>query len=160
MQYCYFESPLGPLLLTGRGLLESLDFPLGETRMEPEPGWTEDAAPFSTVMTQLKSYFDGGLKKFDLAPNLDFKAAGTPFQQKVWQELLNIPYGETISYGELASRIGNPNGCRAVGMANGKNPISIIIPCHRVIGKDGSLTGYGGGIDIKEKLLFWEQKNG
>ncbi len=160
MQYCYYESLVGQLLLTGRGCLETLNFPQGKTRREPEPGWIEDAAPFSKIMAQLDAYFEGSLRRFDLAPGLDFKVQGTSFQQKVWRELLNIPYGETISYGELAIRIGNPNAFRAVGMANGKNPISIIIPCHRVIGKDGSLTGFGGGVDVKKQLLFLEQKNG
>ena len=112
---------------------------------------------FSDVLNQLEAYFNGYLRHFDL--DLDL-TAGTPFQQKVWQELQKIPYGQTISYGELAARIGNPNAFRAVGMANGKNPISIIVPCHRVIGKDGSLTGFGGGIDVKKQLLCLEQKNG
>ena len=160
MNYCYFESPLGQLLLTGRDCLETLDFPLGKTRREPESGWIEDTTPFSKVLTQLDAYFDGSLRKFNLAPGLDFKAEGTLFQQKVWQELLKIPYGRTISYGELALRIGNPNASRAVGMANGRNPVSIIIPCHRVIGKDGSLTGYGGGIDVKKQLIALEQNYG
>ena len=157
MHYCYYESPVGPLLLTGRDRLETLNFPLGKTRREPESDWTEDDAFFSDVLNQLEAYFNGSLRHFDL--DLDL-TAGTPFQQKVWQELKNIPYGRTISYGELAARIGNPNAFRAVGMANGKNPISIIIPCHRVIGKDGSLTGFGGGIDVKKQLLCLEQTNG
>jgi len=157
MHYCYYESPVGQLLLTGRDQLETLNFPLGKTRREPEPDWKEGTAFFLTVLNQLDAYFDGSLRRFDL--DLDLKT-GTPFQQKVWQELQNIPYGRTISYGELAARIGNPNAFRAVGMANGKNPISIIVPCHRVIGKDGSLTGFGGGIDVKKQLLCLEQKNG
>jgi len=112
---------------------------------------------FSKIITQLDGYFNGSLRKFSLIQGIDFKLKGTPFQEKVWQELLNIPYGETISYGELAIRIGNPRAFRAVGMANGKNPISIIVPCHRVIGKDGSLTGFGGGIDVKKQLLSLEK---
>jgi len=159
MQYCYYESLVGQLLLTGRGCLETLNFPLGKTRREPESGWIEDPEPFSKIMAQLDAYFDGSLRSFDLALGIDFRVQGTLFQQKVWHQLLNIPYGETISYGELAIRIGNPNAFRAVGMANGKNPISIIIPCHRVIGKDGSLTGFGGGIDVKKQLLSLEQKH-
>jgi len=158
MHYCYYESPIGQLLLTGRDRLETLNFPLGKTRREPEPDWIKGTSLFSKVLTQLDAYFDGSLKKFTL--DLDYKTQGTQFQQKVWHQLLNIPYGETISYGELAMRIGNPNAFRAVGMANGKNPISIIIPCHRVIGKDGSLTGFGGGIDVKKQLISLEQKNG
>jgi methylated-DNA-[protein]-cysteine S-methyltransferase len=160
MQYCYYESPVGQLLLTGHDRLETLEFPLSKTRREPAPDWIENPTPFSKILTQLDAYFDGSLKQFNLALDIDFKVSGTPFQQRVWQELLNIPYGETISYGELANRIGNPKAFRAVGLANGKNPISIIIPCHRVIGKDGSLTGFGGGIDVKKQLLSLEQKNG
>ncbi len=104
--------------------------------------------------SQLRSYFAGELQEFDLplAPE------GTPFQREVWEQLCRIPYGETISYGELARRIGNPKACRAVGLANGSNPISIVIPCHRVIGSNGKLTGYGGGLATKEKLLALEQK--
>ena len=120
MNYCYYQSPVGQLLLTGRNRLETLDFPLGKTRREPEADWTEGTDFFLTVLTQLDAYFDGSLRQFDLDLDLN---SGTPFQQKVWQELQNIPYGQTISYGELAARIGNPNAFRAVGMANGKNPI-------------------------------------
>lgn len=106
------------------------------------------------TIRQLKAYFAGELEEFDLplAPE------GTAFQLKVWENLCDIPFGETISYGELARRIGNPNASRAVGLANGSNPIPIIIPCHRVIGSNGKLTGYGGGLPIKEKLLALERK--
>jgi methylated-DNA-[protein]-cysteine S-methyltransferase len=102
---------------------------------------------------QLRAYFAGQRRTFELplAPE------GTPFQQRVWRELLNIPYGQTISYGELARRLGNPNGSRAVGLANGANPISIVIPCHRVIGSTGKLTGYGGGLKTKQWLLALER---
>lgn len=108
----------------------------------------------SEIIRQLNAYFAGKLESFDLplAPE------GTPFQQKVWKELCQIPYGETISYGELARRIGNASASRAVGLANGSNPIPIVIPCHRVIGSNGKLTGYGGGLDIKEKLLALEKR--
>jgi methylated-DNA-[protein]-cysteine S-methyltransferase len=106
------------------------------------------------VIRQLQAYFAGELENFDLAVS----PQGTPFQQKVWSELQRIPYGETLSYGELARRIGNPKACRAVGLANGSNPISIVIPCHRVIGSNGKLTGYGGGLPIKEKLLALEKR--
>ena len=157
MHYCYYQSPVGRLLLTGRDRLETLNFPLGKTRREPESDWIEGTAFFLSVLNQLSAYFDGSLRRFSL--DLDLKRQGTPFQQKVWEELQKIPYGQTISYGELAGRIGNPNAFRAVGMANGKNPISIIVPCHRVIGKDGSLTGFGGGVDVKKQLLCLEQKN-
>ncbi|MBU0970521.1 MAG: methylated-DNA--[protein]-cysteine S-methyltransferase [Proteobacteria bacterium] len=160
MYYCTYESPVGLLRLTGGDRLETLTFPLSKTRKEPKSTWTEDTRPFSKVLAQLDAYFDGSLKCFNLILDRDLKIQGTDFQQKVWKELLKIPYGQTISYGQLAERIGNPTAFRAVGLANGKNPISIIIPCHRVIGKDGSLTGFGGGIDVKRQLLSLEQANG
>jgi methylated-DNA-[protein]-cysteine S-methyltransferase len=106
------------------------------------------------AIRQLEAYFAGKLDNF----NLLLSPQGTPFQQRVWSELQNIPYGETISYGELARRIGNPKASRAVGLANGANPLSIVIPCHRVIGANGKLTGYGGGLPIKEKLLALEKR--
>jgi methylated-DNA-[protein]-cysteine S-methyltransferase len=105
-------------------------------------------------INQLTEYFSGKRKDFDIKVN----PSGTLFQKSVWNELLKIPYGETVSYGEIAERIGNPKSVRAVGLANGSNPISIIIPCHRVIGKNGSLVGYGGGIENKRYLLELEQK--
>ena len=155
MNYCYVESPLGKLLLSGNERLESLHFPLGKTRIEPEKEWVYTEAVFSEAIDQLKDYFKGERKRFDL----ELSVQGTAFQKSVWKELVKIPYGETISYGELAQRIGNPKASRAVGLANGKNPISIIIPCHRVIGKDGSLTGFGGGLEAKKALLEFEKSN-
>lgn len=155
MKYCYFESPLGKLLLTGNEMLESLHFPKGKTRVEPEKDWIFSDGIFLDALSQLDAYFKGELKQFDLK----LKLYGTDFQKRVWQELVKIPYGETISYGELARRIKNPNAARAVGLANGKNPVSIIVPCHRVIGKSGSLTGFGGGIDVKKSLLEFERNN-
>ena len=113
-----------------------------------------DKRAFDELEQQLRAYFSGELENF----TVPLSPEGTPFQQKVWSELLKIPYGETISYGELARRIGNPNASRAVGLANGSNPIPIIIPCHRVIGSNGKLTGYGGGLPIKEKLLALEKR--
>lgn len=107
----------------------------------------------SALAHQLDEFFAGERRAFDLA----LAPQGTEFQKRVWAELLNIPLGVTISYGKLARRIGNPAASRAVGRANGTNPIALIIPCHRVIGSDGSLTGYGGGLDLKEKLLNWER---
>jgi methylated-DNA-[protein]-cysteine S-methyltransferase len=154
MYYCYFESPLGKLLLTGNKLLESLHFPIGKTKVEPEKDWIYNEKIFLKAIDQLDAYFKGELTKFDIELNIQ----GTDFQKKVWQELVKIPYGETLSYGELAKRIGNPKASRAVGMANGKNPISIIVPCHRVIGKNGSLTGFGGGLDAKKTLLDLEKR--
>jgi len=155
MYYCYFESPVGNLLLTGNELLEGLHFPLGKTRIEPEKDWIYKEELFLQAIDQLKAYFKGERTSFDLELNIQ----GTDFQKMVWKELVKIPYGETIYYGELAQRIGNPNACRAVGLANGKNPISIIVPCHRVIGKNGSLTGFGGGLEAKKMLLDLEKQN-
>ncbi|MBL6996499.1 methylated-DNA--[protein]-cysteine S-methyltransferase [Desulfobacula sp.] len=154
MYYCYFESPAGNLLLTGNELLEGLHFPLGKTRIEPEKDWIYKKELFLQAIDQLKAYFKGELTRFDLELNVQ----GTDFQKTVWRELVKIPYGETISYGQLAQRIGNPKASRAVGMANGKNPISIIIPCHRVIGKNGNLTGFGGGLEAKRTLLDLEKQ--
>ena len=153
--YTYMASPLGALLLVRDGTgLRQIVFAKNGGPAEPQPDWQEDSAAFREVATQLKAYFAAQLRTFDLplAPE------GTPFQQLVWGELLKIPYGETISYGELAHRIGNPKASRAVGLANGSNPIPIVIPCHRVIGSNGKLTGYGGGLPIKEKLLALEHQ--
>ena len=153
--YTQMESPVGPLLLVAddAGLREIL-FVNGTHHAKPNPEWSEDEAPVKETMRQLRAYFAGKLERFDLplAPQ------GTPFQLDVWRRLCEIPYGETISYGELARKIGNPNASRAVGLANGSNPIPIVIPCHRVIGSNGKLTGYGGGLPIKEKLLALERK--
>ncbi|MCF6246054.1 MAG: methylated-DNA--[protein]-cysteine S-methyltransferase [Desulfobacula sp.] len=154
MYYCYVESNAGKLLLAGHDKLESLHFPIGKTRVEPAKDWILAPDKFLDAQLQLKEYFKGQRKHFCLELN----PMGTAFQKQVWQELVIIPYGQTISYGELAEKIGNPNASRAVGMANGKNPISIIIPCHRVIGKNGSLTGFGGGLEVKKYLLELEQR--
>ncbi len=149
----YFNSPAGKLLLTGDKHLETIRFPKSKKPIPPLEDWKEDPGFFNAVTKQLTAYFNGELKRFDI--KMDLK--GTEFQKKVWQALAKIPYGETISYGELAEKIGNPRASRAVGMATGKNPVPIIIPCHRVIGKDGSLTGFGGGLDVKQRLLDIEQ---
>ena len=132
--------------------LRQIDFVRGKSR--PDPSWRQDRTALQETIRQLRSYFAGELEDFDLplVPN------GTPFQLAVWKQLCHIPYGATISYGELARRIGNPNASRAVGLANGSNPIPIVIPCHRVIGSNGKLTGYGGGLPIKEKLLALERR--
>jgi methylated-DNA-[protein]-cysteine S-methyltransferase len=149
------ESPLGPLLLAGdNDVLQQIEFVNGRRPVSPDPEWQKDDKPFREVLKQLRAYFAGKLEDFDLP----MSPQGTEFQRGVWKKLCDIPYGETISYGELAKRIGNPKACRAVGLANGTNPIPIIIPCHRVIGSNGKLTGYGGGLPIKEKLLALEQK--
>lgn len=155
MLYTQIESPLGPLLLVAddAGLRQIL-FVNGRHRAKPEPSWKEDRAPHAETIRQLHAYFAGELENFDL----QLAPEGTPFQLEVWRRLCDIPYGETISYGELASRIGNPKASRAVGLANGSNPLPIVIPCHRVIGSNGKLTGYGGGLPLKEKLLALERR--
>lgn len=153
--YAQIESPLGPLLLAANEEgLRRIEFPKGKRVAPPDPAWREDSGPLKETIRQLRAYFAGKLENFDLplAPE------GTTFQLRVWERLCEIPYGETISYGQLAGRIGNPKASRAVGLANGANPIPIVIPCHRVIGSDGKLTGYGGGLPIKEKLLALEQR--
>ena len=153
--YTRMESPVGPLLLAAdESGLRSIEFVNGRKPVQADPHWQEDAEPLRETTRQLRAYFAGELETFDLklAPE------GTPFQLAVWNRLCEIPYGETISYGELARRIGNPNASRAVGLANGSNPIPIVIPCHRVIGSNGKLTGYGGGLPIKEKLLALERR--
>jgi methylated-DNA-[protein]-cysteine S-methyltransferase len=154
VDYVWEDSPVGRLLVAADGEgLRYLLFEAGRLEVAPEAGWRENAAALTEAVRQLRAYFRGELRRFDLpvAPR------GTPFQERVWRELLTIPYGETISYGELARRIGSPRGSRAVGLANGANPISIVIPCHRVIGASGRLTGYGGGLRNKEWLLGLER---
>ena len=155
LSYTFLDSPIGKLLLAGdaNGLQQIL-FSTDGRPATPDPEWIEDPSALAEAIRQLKAYFAGELENFDLS----LSPQGTPFQQKVWSELQKIPYGETVSYGELARRIGNPKASRAVGLANGSNPISIVIPCHRVIGSNGKLTGYGGGLPIKEKLLALEQR--
>ena len=153
--YTCYDSPVQPLLLTSDGTaLTGLYMAEHRHGPEVEADWIEQsgAQPFAETKRQLAAYFAGQRTEFDLplAPQ------GTEFQQKVWQELRRIPYGETLSYGALARRIGSPNASRAVGLANGRNPISIIVPCHRVIGASGKLTGYGGGLSRKEILLTLE----
>jgi len=148
------ESPLGKLLLaTDEDRLIELAFADGRTPPIVDPSWTEGGAWLREPVRQLKAFFKGDLRDFDLS----LKPTGTPFQQRVWTLLREIPFGETISYGELARRIGNPAASRAVGLANGSNPIAIVIPCHRVIGSNGKLTGYGGGLDNKRWLIDFER---
>ena len=150
-----FESPIGALLLMSDGTsLTGLHTDNDKHRPAVQPDWVRDdnVAPFAQTIAQLKAYFDGALTEFDLP----LAAQGTAFQMTVWRELRNIPYGETISYAELARRIGRPTASRAVGHSNARNPISIIVPCHRVIGADHSLTGYAGGLDRKRTLLQHE----
>lgn len=147
------DSPVGRLLLAGDGVsLIHVDFQSGPQPQLPRGGWVADAAPFRAAIEQLGEYFAGRRRRFDLplAPR------GTEFQRRVWRALLEIPWGKTISYGELARRIGKPSAARAVGLANGANPLPIVVPCHRVIGANGSLTGFGGGLAVKRKLLALE----
>lgn len=153
--YAQIESPVGPVLLAADDAgLRQIEFVKGKRAVQSAPVLSGNCAPLQEAIRQLKAYFAGKLEKFDLplAPE------GTSFQREVWKRLCEIPYGETISYGELARRIGNPKASRAVGLANGSNPIAIVIPCHRVIGSNGKLTGYGGGLPLKEKLLALERR--
>jgi methylated-DNA-[protein]-cysteine S-methyltransferase len=155
MSYTRMESLVGKLLLAGdeQGLRQ-VSFESSKRAAAVQTDWREDKAPFAEVIRQLRAYFSGELKTFDLplAPE------GTKFQLRVWNSLRAIPYGEAISYAQLAQKIGNPRAVRAVGLANSCNPIPIIIPCHRVIGSDGSLTGFGGGLPNKKKLLALESR--
>jgi len=153
--YTTLESPVGQLLLAGDSTaLRGVSFESSKRAATPRPEWKQSKSEFAQVIRQLEAYFRGELKQFDLPLELD----GTEFQLRVWNALRAIPYGETISYAQLAERIGNPKAVRAVGLANGSNPIPIIVPCHRVIGSDGSLTGFGGGLCTKQKLLDLENK--
>lgn len=151
--YSYLQSPIGPLLLFGDGVkLSGLHFSTGNKAKAADPSWRRADDAFARVRQQLTEYFAGERKTFDVA----LAPAGTEFQMSVWQALTEIGYGETASYADVAARIGNPKASRAVGTANGSNPIAIIVPCHRVIGSDGSLTGFGGGLDSKRFLLQLE----
>lgn len=155
--YTELDSPVGRLLLARhRAGLTGIYFQTGPHPQALDPAWQPAPQAFDDVITQLKNYFAGDLTEFALP--LD--PGGTPFQLQVWRALQQIPYGETVSYGDLAARIGRPTAVRAVGAANGRNPLPIVIPCHRVIGRDGSLTGYGGGLAIKEALLEMERSRG
>lgn len=150
------DSPVGPLTLAGVGNT-LMHLRMSTQTHEPDRSDWEptDSAAFSAVVEQLDAYFAGTLTSFDL----DLDLAGTDFQRRVWGALRTIPYGETRTYGEIADQVGSPKAFRAVGLANGRNPISIIVPCHRVIGSGGGMTGYGGGIDRKRLLLDLERRN-
>jgi methylated-DNA-[protein]-cysteine S-methyltransferase len=153
MLYTTFDSPIGELLLSGDGqALHGLYMQEGRTAAAVRADWQRDDDAFTDVRAQLDEYFDGRRTDFDLP----LAMAGSEFQRRVWRALEDIPYGETISYGEQARRLGPPATPRNVGAANGRNPISIIVPCHRVVGSDGSLTGYGGGLERKRMLLDLE----
>ena len=156
MYYCYLDTPIGELLLAGEhDELAMIGFPKGSMRREPESDWIFNEKPLAEVTRQLREYFAGERREFDLPLRL----SGTEFQVSVLEALQEIPYGETTSYGEIAKRIGRPKAVRAVGAANGRNPIPIVVPCHRVIGSTGDLTGFGGGLDTKEALLRLEAEN-
>ncbi|MFF0016520.1 methylated-DNA--[protein]-cysteine S-methyltransferase [Streptomyces sp. NPDC005374] len=153
-QHTVIDSPYGPLtLVADDGVLCGLYMtaqrhrPPEETFGTPDDRWSKEAED------QLKAYFEGELKEF----TLELRLHGTPFQREVWEQLRGIPHGETRTYGELADALGNPKASRAVGLANGRNPIGIIVPCHRVVGANGSLTGYGGGLERKQQLLDFER---
>jgi methylated-DNA-[protein]-cysteine S-methyltransferase len=155
IRYSEIESPLGTLFVRGEeDSITGLFLPDHKRWRGPDTAWQKSDEDFTAVREQLAEYFSGARRQFDLP----LRPAGTPFQQSVWNELLKIPFGTTITYAELARRIGQPAAARAVGHANGRNPISIIVPCHRVIGAGGSLTGYAGGVDKKQWLLDWERR--
>jgi methylated-DNA-[protein]-cysteine S-methyltransferase len=155
INYSYVDSPVGRLLLAGDadGLL-LVSFPTGRRPREPSASWTRDDGVFAEAIAQLRSYFAGERVEF----SVPLQPCGTPFQERVWAALRKVPFGATISYGELARRIGQPSAARAVGAANGANPLPIIVPCHRVIGTDHGLTGFGGGLDTKRFLLTHEAR--
>jgi methylated-DNA-[protein]-cysteine S-methyltransferase len=153
MLYSTIESPIGELLLVGDGdSLHRLSMQGGRHPLAINPHWERQDTRFGEVRDQLAEYFDRARRTFDLRLAL----SGNPFELRVWQALREIPYGETVSYGRLAAAIGEPTAARAVGLANGRNPVALIVPCHRVIGADGALTGYGGGLERKRFLLDLE----
>ncbi len=155
MQYCHVASPVGDLLLAGSsGALELISFATGSKTRAPGPDWERSERAFAEAAAQLEAYFAGELREFDL----DIRLTVTSFRQAVLDELRRIPYGETRTYGDIAARIGRPKAVRAVGAANGSNPLPIVIPCHRVVGAGGQLTGFGGGLETKRYLLGLEQR--
>ncbi|WP_285486542.1 methylated-DNA--[protein]-cysteine S-methyltransferase [Amycolatopsis taiwanensis] len=155
MSHTIMDSPVGPLtLVAAGGALTGLYMDRQRYRPSEETFGDRDDEPFAGAIRQLEEYFAGERTDFDL----DLAPRGTPFQRTVWAALREIPYGETVSYGELAGLIGRPGSARAVGAANGRNPIGIIVPCHRVVGSTGDLTGYGGGLDRKRHLLDFERR--
>jgi methylated-DNA-[protein]-cysteine S-methyltransferase len=154
IHYRTIDSPIGPLALAGRGQVLTNLRMVDQTYEPDRTNWVPDDRAFPDAVEQLEAYFAGERTDFDLELSL----AGSEFQRRVWQALLTIPYGETRSYGEIAEQIGASGAARAVGLANGRNPIAIIVPCHRVIGASGSLTGYGGGLERKQSLLELERR--
>ncbi|WP_343710194.1 methylated-DNA--[protein]-cysteine S-methyltransferase [Mycobacterium sp.] len=154
IHYRIVDSPIGPLTLAGRGRVLTSVRMAGQTHDPDCSAWVPDDAAFPDAVTQLEEYFARERTEFDV----EFSLAGTEFQRRVWRALTRIPYGETRSYGQIAAHIGACGAARAVGLANGRNPVAIIVPCHRVIGANGHLTGYGGGLDRKRSLI--ELENG
>jgi methylated-DNA-[protein]-cysteine S-methyltransferase len=153
MRYALIASPLGDLLaVRDDDGITGLYLPTGKRPMRPAPHWRRSDSDLADVAEQLGQYFAGERREFDLT----LRPHGTGFQRRVWDALLEIPYGETRSYGSIAAELGVPGAARAVGLANGQNPISIIVPCHRVVGASGALTGYGGGLPAKQWLLSHE----
>lgn len=154
VHWSVIESPVGPLLAAEQaGSIVRLNF-LGDAAPDPEPHWVADDAALDALRVQLGEYFAGERTEFEL----DVRTVGTEFQMAVWAALREIPFGETATYGDIAEAIGRPRAVRAVGGANHANPVSIVVPCHRVIGADGSLTGFGGGLGTKETLLGLEAR--
>jgi methylated-DNA-[protein]-cysteine S-methyltransferase len=153
-EYRTIDSPIGPLTLAGHGSVLTNLRMVDQTHEPSRAGWLPGPGAFGNVVEQLDAYFTGERVDFDI----DLDLRGTEFQRRVWTALLTIPYGETRSYGQIAEQIGARGSARAVGLANGRNPIAIVVPCHRVIGAGGSLTGYGGGLDRKRTLLELEKK--
>ena len=154
--FTYLDTPVGVLMLAGcddHGL-RCISFQDGKGARGPEPGWVQSEKPFRDAIRQLREYFMGRRTTFALK----LHPKGTPFQRDVWKALLTIPYGETRSYGDIARQIGRPRAVRAVGLANGRNPLPIVVPCHRVIGSSGALVGYGGGLRVKQALLDRERE--
>ena len=146
-------SPFGPICIAGTDQgLTRVDFQHGMRPVEPGPGWQEAPEVLADAVLQLQEYFDGNRQQFNVA----LAPPGTDFQHQVWQALQQIPFGSTTTYQDLAHQVGKPKGARAVGSANGRNPIAIIIPCHRIIGRDGRLRGYASGLPIKRQLLQHE----
>ena len=156
MYYTYATSPIGQLLLAGSAdALQVIGFPHGDKARGADIGWERYDEPFKKTARQLNEYFAGDRQEFEL----DLAPDGTTFQVEVLEALRGIPYGETCTYRDIAVAVGRPKAVRAVGNANGRNPLPIVIPCHRVIGSDGSLTGFGGGIEAKRYLLDLEQQH-
>ncbi len=154
IEYRTVDSPIGPLTLAGHDSVLTTLRMVGQTYEPSHAGWAPNPGAFNEAAEQLAAYFAGELTEFDI----EFDLRGTEFQQRVWKALQTIPYGQTRSYGTIAEQVGAPGAARAVGLANGHNPIAIVVPCHRVIGANGSLTGYGGGLDRKRTLLELEKR--